>query len=145
MPVSTTKKQTNRFQPGQSGNPDGRPKGARNKATVMAEKLMADDAEAVTRAIINKAKDGDMQAARIIMDRIAPPRKGRTIELELPDMKNATGVAEAQAAVLQAVGDGIVSPDEGKVLADIIEARRKAIETVDHEKRLAVLERARNA
>src|SRR2546429_7242885 len=33
------------FEPGQSGNPAGRPRGARNRATVLAEKLMQDDIE----------------------------------------------------------------------------------------------------
>ncbi|WP_425405852.1 DUF5681 domain-containing protein [Hwanghaeella sp.] len=145
MTVSAAKKQNHRFQPGQSGNPNGRPKGSRNKATIAVETILDGEAEALTRKAIELALGGDGQALRICLDRICPPRKGRTIELNLPDMKDANGVAEAQSAVLQAVGEGTVSPDEGKVIADIIEARRKAIETLDHEKRLAVLERVRNA
>ena len=64
------------FEPGQSGNPRGKPRGTRHRVTLLAEKLMADDTEAVMRAVIDAAKGGDMTAARLILDRIAPARKG---------------------------------------------------------------------
>ena len=39
----TGKKQRGKpFQPGQSGNPSGRPQGSRNKATLIAEQLIDD-------------------------------------------------------------------------------------------------------
>jgi hypothetical protein len=37
------------FKPGQSGNPRGRPKGARHKATLAAQKLLDGESEALTR------------------------------------------------------------------------------------------------
>ena len=55
------------FAPGQSGNPNGRPKGARNKATIAAEALLDGDAEAITRKIVEKALDGDMIALRLCL------------------------------------------------------------------------------
>ncbi|MGA7038514.1 MAG: DUF5681 domain-containing protein [Pseudolabrys sp.] len=36
------------FKPGKSGNPSGKPKGARNKTTVTMEKLLDDDAATKT-------------------------------------------------------------------------------------------------
>jgi hypothetical protein len=44
-------KPKSRWVPGQSGNPAGKPKGIRNKATVMAERLMEKD----IKGIIGKA------------------------------------------------------------------------------------------
>jgi hypothetical protein len=38
--------------PGQSGNPYGRPRGARNRATVVAERLLDGEADALTRKAI---------------------------------------------------------------------------------------------
>jgi len=61
MAENATKKQRG-FQKGKSGNPAGKPKGVRNRATLMAEKLMQDDAEDVIRAVTEKAKQGDMTA-----------------------------------------------------------------------------------
>ena len=47
---NTAGKQRGRpFEPGKSGNPNGRPKDARNRTTVLAEGLLDDEAEAITR------------------------------------------------------------------------------------------------
>ena len=64
-----------RFKPGQSGNPSGRPKGARHRTTVAIEALLEGEGEALTRKAIELAKAGDMQALRLCMDRLAPPRR----------------------------------------------------------------------
>ena len=42
-----------------------------------------------------------------------------------------------------AVGSGDITPDEGQAVASILEAKRKAIETVDLEARLSALEKER--
>jgi hypothetical protein len=63
------------FRKEQSGNPAGRPKGARNKATVASETLLDGEAEAITRKAVEMALDGDTTALRLVMERILPPRK----------------------------------------------------------------------
>ena len=73
-----------RFEPGQSGNPSGRPKGSRNKATLAVETLLDGEAEVITRKAIELAKKGDLVAIRLCLDRIAPPRKDRPIPFSLP-------------------------------------------------------------
>ena len=79
------------FKKGASGNPRGRRAGSRNKATMLLEKMMADDGEGVVNAVLEAAKGGDMQAARIILDRISPPRKERPISCALPNsLRNPT-------------------------------------------------------
>jgi hypothetical protein len=58
---NTATKQRGRPWPkGVSGNPVGCRTGSRHKATVMLEQLMAGDAEDVVRAVIEKARGGDM-------------------------------------------------------------------------------------
>jgi hypothetical protein len=44
-PAKTDKKQGSQFKPGQSGNPNGRPNGSRNKATLALEALLDDEGE----------------------------------------------------------------------------------------------------
>jgi hypothetical protein len=53
--MQTKKARGRPFEPGQSGNPSGRPKGARNKATVVIEALLEDEAEALIRKVIELA------------------------------------------------------------------------------------------
>ena len=44
------------------------------------------------------------------------------------------------AAILEAVGGGVITPGEGQVLTGMIEAFRKNLETQEMEKRIARLE-----
>jgi Family of unknown function (DUF5681) len=63
MPTdNTAPKHLTPWRPGQSGNPSGRPKGARNKITLVVEALLDDEAETITRKAIEVAKSGDMTA-----------------------------------------------------------------------------------
>lgn len=133
-----------RFKPGQSGNPSGKPKGSLNRVTLAIQSLLDGEGEELTRKAIELAKDGDLTALRLCLERICPPRKSRPISIDLPESKTAEGVSLAQAAVVQAVGNGEITPDEGKTLSDILEARRKSIETENHERRLDELEKRVN-
>ena len=81
MTENTSPNLPHQFQKGQSGNPAGKPKGARHKTTLLAERLMQDDAERIVNAVITAACNGDMTAAKIILDRICPPRRSRPFHL----------------------------------------------------------------
>jgi len=63
------------FRPGQSGNPTGKPKGTRHRATMLAERLLDGEAEAMVRAVIEKAKQGDMTALRLCLGFIIVNRR----------------------------------------------------------------------
>ncbi|MGA8649639.1 MAG: DUF5681 domain-containing protein [Xanthobacteraceae bacterium] len=83
----TAPKQRGRpFPKGCSGNPRGRPKGARNAATRLVEQLLDGEAEAHMRKLIEKAKHGDTGALRLCIDRIMPPRRERPVNVELPPL-----------------------------------------------------------
>ena len=138
--MSSRKTTPGAWKPGQSGNPAGRPKGARHKATLAALKLMEGQADAITQTCIDAALAGDMTAIRLVLDRLVPPAKERPVSLELPDAKDAAGIAEAQTAILQAVAAGQLTPGEGTAMAGLVEARRRAVETLELETRITALE-----
>jgi len=72
-----------KFKPGKSGNPNGRPKGARNRSTVALEWLTLlskeqneisgevetlEQQDFIMLSLIKKAKEGDVQAAKELLD-----------------------------------------------------------------------------
>ena len=81
-----------------------------------------------------------ISAARLVIERLVPVAKERPIFLELPSTETADGIAQAQAAILQAVAAGDILPGEAATLSGIVEARRKAIETQELEQRISALE-----
>jgi hypothetical protein len=50
---------------------------------------LRDDADAIVRSVIAGAKCGDIVASKIILDRMAPVRKGAPVRLGLPNVKTA--------------------------------------------------------
>lgn len=102
----------------------GRPKGSRNKVTLAIENMMEGEAETITRHCIDLAKRGDPTAMRIVMDRIAPVRKGRPI----PKLEKRDGETSIEA-LLRAVLEGEIAPEEGKEVVGLIESAARVAAT----------------
>lgn len=139
MPDKTDEKQ-GKFQKGHSGNPFGRPKGVKNKAVLLAEKLFENEIEEICRQAIELAKKGNIQAIKIVLDRIFPPRKETPVTIDLPVMKASKDILEAINQVTLAICCGKISPSDGETLSRIIERQAKAIELNEFEQRLKTLE-----
>lgn len=139
-PAKSEKKQDTRFKPGRSGNPSGRPQGSRNKATLAMEVLLEADANAIAQKCIEKAKEGDMAAIRLCMDRLYPPRKDSPVFFELPPMETAADAVQVMGAILIALASGEVTPSEAQAVAGIVETYRRTIETSELDARISELE-----
>jgi Family of unknown function (DUF5681) len=138
---NTAGKQRRRpFAPGQSGNPTGRPRGIRNKVTVAVEGLMGQYAHQVTARMVKRAVDGDVGAARLILDRVAPIRRGQAVRFQLPDIVDAASVMAAQATLLSEVARGNLTPEEAESVSAMLSTYLKTVETVDIDRRLRELE-----
>lgn len=124
------------FQPGNSG----RPKGARNRATVAAESLLDGEAEALTRKAVELALQGDMTALRLCLDRIIPPRKSRTVSVPLPDLDKPADIKIALNALVRSVANGDLTPHEAQSVSALLETSRRTQELIDIEQRLKRLE-----
>ncbi len=141
MPENTGEIQENgRFKKGKSGNPRGKPKGARHKSSMMAEMLFEGGVEAVCEQVLSQAKEGNLHAAKIILDRLLPSRKDRLINFKLPHIEKASDVVEAGRMICCAVGKGEITPLEGESLSKILEIQAKNIELFDFGARLEEIE-----
>ena len=130
------------FQKGQSGNPAGRPRGSRNRATILFENLLEGDSEAIARKAIELAKEGDIAAIRICLDRLAPARKNDPVVFELPPLGKAADTVAAAARIVAAVAAGELAPSEAADLAKVIDFYMRALATTGFEARLTELEGA---
>jgi hypothetical protein len=138
----TIQKQKGGFTKGQSGNPNGRPKGSLNKATILAQELIDNEGELIVRKALELAKSGDGTALRIVMDRLIPPRRDRHVTINLPEISNASDAASAMAAVINEVASGSITAAEAEGLSKLIGDYSKILEVSQIEERLKRLEEA---
>ena len=113
------------FRPGMSGNPNGRPKGSKNKATLLAMSILDEEAEKITRAIVQKAVNGDETAMRLCFERLVGKVKGRPIDLDLGDLQTGRALRIAHARISAALRNGVITPDEANALLPILESAER--------------------
>jgi hypothetical protein len=139
-PENAGRNQDGTFAEGASGNPAGKPRGARHKVTRAIEEMLEGQHEALTQKAIDLALAGDGPALRLCLDRLAPPRKDVPISIQLPPVRSVTDAVEASASLLAAVAGGEVTPDEaGRVMA-LLSAHKSIVEAGDLERRIGALE-----
>lgn len=126
-----------RFKPGQSGNPAGKPRGAKHATTKLREAI-AGDLHAIVAALIEKARDGDVGAASLLFSRTLPPLRP-TIDTPDTPLPGVT-LGERAEAITAAALAGQLTPDAAHVLMGIVEKQAKIIEASELEARIAALE-----
>ena len=141
-PVNRLLKQGNRFPPGVSGNPRGRPPGVPNRATTLVQKTLDQHAGQIVDAILKQALKGDVAALRLCIDRLISPVRERSINFPIAAPTTAMDVVEALKKIFGASTSGGLTPGEAQTLAALLEAQRKAIETAILEARVTAVEKA---
>ena len=139
-PDKTGRQQDGTFAPGVSGNPAGRSKGSRHRVSTLVDGMIEHEAEALTQKALELAKGGHERLLVACLDRLAPVRKSRPIQLDLPSVETAGNILKAQAVVVGAVARGELDTSEGKAMADILETKRRALGAVEFDKRITALE-----
>jgi hypothetical protein len=122
----------------------GRPKCSRNKATLAIESLLEGQAKALTQTAITKALEGDSEALKLCMERIAPASKDQPVSFNLLRMNNSVDASEAAGRVLTAVSMGELTPIEATRVMGLIDSYRRTLELTELEQHLQALEH-RNA
>ena len=121
-----------------SPNKAGRPRGVLDRRTKVTQALM-DDAPKVARVVIDAALAGDVQAAGLVLSRVAPALRAQTERVEF-DFDASASVTEQAESVLQAIADGKVAPDVGKQILDGISTLYGIKQIAELETRLQALE-----
>jgi len=128
-----------KWQPGQSGNPNGRPPGTGEVAKLRAG--IAERVPEILERLTEAALAGDVSAARLLLERVLPPVK----PVELPiDFALSDGRPTEQARqVLAAAAGGTLAPDQAVSLIGALAALAKITETDELRERIERLEAAR--
>ena len=132
----------NGWKPGQSGNPKGKTPGSGELQRLRAS--IAADVPDILAGLVTAAKAGDVQAARLILERVLPPVKPieQTQELDFPE----GGTLTAQGrAVLSAVAAGDLAPGQGAQLLAAIGSLARVTEIDELTARITTLEDKQNA
>lgn len=121
-----------------SPNPKGRPRGIVDKRTKVTQAL-ADDAPAVARVVVDAALAGDVQAAALVLSRVAPALRSQMERVEF-DFDATAPAAQQVEQVLAAMAEGKVAPDAGRSIIEAIGSLSavRAVELL--EQRIAALE-----
>ena len=131
--AATGRRKNGTFAKGQTGNPGGRPGNLAN----LRAKLTAGSDEIAT-VVLAAAKGGDMQACRLILERIVPALKPITepVPFDLDD----TDLPSTARSIMRAIASGALPGDQGKVLLDAVLGMSRVIEVADLDLRLKALE-----
>ena len=124
------------WKPGQSGNPKGRPPGTGEVAKMRA--AITGNVPAILESLTTAALAGDVQAARLLLERALPPIKPveQSQPLSLPDGT----LTEQGRAVLASVAAGELAPGQGAALLGAIGTLARVSEVDELARRIEALE-----
>lgn len=137
MNKNTSRQPDGTFAKGTSGNPKGRPR----SETVALRNQIAPQAAAIVEKVIEKALDGDLGAAKLILDRLLPPLKPITIPTTSDFSTHQTLTGQAKA-ILDATSRGEIPSDIASQLIQAVSNLGRIIETEELQDRIKALETA---
>lgn len=127
---------TGRWQPGQSGNPAGRTPGTGEVARLRAR--IAERVPEILDKLTELATAGDVQAARLLLERVLPPVKAVELPIEL--VIGEGGLGDQARHMLAGATQGVLAPDQASALLGALAAVAKITETDELIKRIERLE-----
>ena len=94
--------------------------------------LAAESIDAVFQAVLTAAtQDGDMAAAKLLIDRVIPSRRGAPVSFHIRPLKTPEDCALFYADLLDDVGSGRLTPDEAQTISAIVSKRAELFGTIE--------------
>ena len=115
-----------RGRPFKPGNP-GRPVGSKNKITHLLEQLVEGEGQKLAQKMLQVALDGNSRCLEYFMDRLMPPRRGRVLEQQLPEITGVNDIAPAMTAITNQLNNGELTTEEASGLVDFMERCARVI------------------
>lgn len=113
------------FKKGRSGNLKGRPKGIIDKRKRYAD-ILRIHGEDVVLKVVEMAKEGDIDAIKIMMDRLVPKAKIESTGILLPQKVDLDNLTKMKCELLQLALDGHIDVDTLEKLSRILEETYQA-------------------
>ena len=126
-----------KFKKGNSGNPSGRPRGLTDKRNFYREMLQPHVPEIFAKLSV-MAKDGDVAAAKLILERVVPAVRTKDIPFSLP-LGGAT-IADRGQSVIDASIAGDIAPAEAESAMALLQGQTRIVETSELLRRIEELE-----
>ena len=125
------------FKPGQSGNPAGKPKGARDKRTAL-RKLLEPHSEALVQKAVDMALEGDTTALRLCLERIIPALRTQEMPVSLGYMSGT--LSEQAEQIIGTMAAGEITPSDAALVLSAMAAQARIRETDELAQRIRALE-----
>jgi hypothetical protein len=101
---------------------------------------LADASPEIITKVIESARTGDMTAAKLVLERIAPVSRPTAPPVMISGLEKAEGLAGKSQAVVIAVARGECPADIGATLIQALAACGRIIEITELEARIRALE-----
>ncbi len=90
--------------------------------------------------MIERAREADPVALRLLMDRILPIRRERPTPFPLPAINTVDDLRTALAAIVAAISEGDLTLSEAAEASRLLESYARAVEVTDLAARIEALE-----
>lgn len=131
-----TRSSKGQFQKGASGNPRGRP---RSSLSATVRDRIAGHLDELVDVLLDRARQGDVAAARTLLERVAPALKVEELPVRV-DLPDGADLASTGRAVLAHVAAGALAPGQASALLAGLGTVARVIEVDEVVRRLAKLE-----
>lgn len=127
------------FKKGRSGNPAGRPRGLPDSRH-LAKYLSVERIQKIINKLAEQAENGDIQAANTLLNKALSGFKPETPLINGLALDHSKSLLEQCQQITESMANGDISPDQGRILIDALQAQARIFEVSELEQRLTALE-----